>query len=56
MAVQELLEGTAQSVRGVFGEGTAVYLGREEQGVKRPCVFLRRGSRTAARCPSDGRN
>ena len=26
MAVQELLEGTAQSVRGVFGEGTAVYL------------------------------
>lgn len=40
MAVQELLEGAAQSVHGVFGEGTAVYLGREEQGVKRPCVFL----------------
>lgn len=40
MAVQELLEGAAQAVRGVLGEGTAIYLGREEQGVKRPCVFL----------------
>ena len=49
MAVQELLEGAAQSVRGVFGEGTAVYLGREEQGVKRPCVFLE--ARVANRRP-----
>lgn len=40
MAVQEVIEGAAQAVRGVFGEGTAIYLGREEQGVKRPCVFL----------------
>ena len=49
MAVQELLEGAAQSVRGVFGEGTAVYLGREEHGVKRPCVFLE--ARVANRRP-----
>lgn len=40
MALQELLEGTAQSMREVFGEEVEIYLGRAEQGVKRPCIFL----------------
>lgn len=40
MALQELLEGAAQSVREVFGEDVEIYLGRAEQGVKRPCIFL----------------
>ena len=40
MALQELLEGAAQSVREVFGQDVEIYLGRAEQGVKRPCIFL----------------
>lgn len=40
MALEELLEGAAQSVRAVLGENVEIYLGRAEQGVSEPCVFL----------------
>lgn len=40
MALEELLEGAAQSVRAVLGEDVEIYLGRTEQGAAAPCVYL----------------